>query len=111
MGRFFIGTAFAVGGLLVLGVGPAMAAPGQALGGWGQSPDLLIQVDSTTRQIRRLERKGFTVIPPVPPIVVREPAMVAPAAERPTSCGEYHFWDGTQCLDARYHDPDLSPTP
>jgi len=26
---------------------------------------------------------------------------------RPTSCGEYHYWDGQCCVDARRYRPDL----
>ena len=34
-------------------------------------------------------------------IVVRPP--------RPASCGEYHYWNGAACVDARYNDPYLGP--
>jgi len=34
-------------------------------------------------------------------IVVRPP--------RPASCGEYHYWNGVACVDARYNDPYLGP--
>jgi len=25
------------------------------------------------------------------------------------SCGEYRYWDGERCVDARYHNPYLGP--
>lgn len=28
---------------------------------------------------------------------------------RPRSCGEYHYWNGVACVDARYNDPYLGP--
>lgn len=28
---------------------------------------------------------------------------------RPASCGQYHFWNGEACVDARYYDPYLGP--
>ncbi|MGK2921192.1 MAG: hypothetical protein ACSLE4_00130 [Methyloceanibacter sp.] len=28
---------------------------------------------------------------------------------RPRSCGEYHYWNGVACADARYTDPYLGP--
>lgn len=28
---------------------------------------------------------------------------------RPLSCGEYHYWNGVACIDARYNDPYLGP--
>jgi hypothetical protein len=37
-----------------------------------------------------------------PPIVRIVPA-------RPTSCGEYRYWDGERCVDARYNNPYLGP--
>lgn len=33
--------------------------------------------------------------------------IVAPV--RPLSCGEYHYWNGVACVDARYNDPYLGP--
>jgi hypothetical protein len=33
--------------------------------------------------------------------------IVAPV--RPRSCGEYHYWNGVACVDARYNDPYLGP--
>jgi len=31
--------------------------------------------------------------------------IIAPA--RPRSCGEFHYWNGVACVDARYNDPYL----
>jgi hypothetical protein len=28
---------------------------------------------------------------------------------RPASCGQYRYWDGARCVDARYHDPYIGP--
>lgn len=52
--------------------------------------------------------------PPPPPVVVEvpEPAPVRVygwVAERPRSCGEFRYWDGTRCLDARYDPPYTGP--
>jgi hypothetical protein len=33
--------------------------------------------------------------------------IVAPV--RPSSCGQYHYWNGVACVDARYNDPYLGP--
>ena len=38
----------------------------------------------------------------VPPYVLVTP-------RRPRSCGEYHYWNGVACVDARYNDPYLGP--
>jgi hypothetical protein len=37
-----------------------------------------------------------------PPVIRIVPA-------RPTSCGEFRYWDGERCVDARYNNPYLGP--
>ena len=37
------------------------------------------------------------------------PPIVAIVPVRPTSCGEYRYWNGNRCVDARYNDPYLGP--
>ena len=32
-------------------------------------------------------------------------APVVPVAPLAGHCGEYHYWDGAACVDARYHNP------
>ena len=36
-----------------------------------------------------------------------EPIVISPV--RPRSCGEYRYWNGFACVDARYNDPYLGP--
>jgi hypothetical protein len=48
------------------------------------------------------------VVPVVPPVVVEQPVIVP---LRPTSCGEFHYWNGVACVDARYNKPYLGPRP
>ena len=36
-----------------------------------------------------------------------EPVIISPV--RPRSCGQYRFWNGYACVDARYNDTDLGP--
>lgn len=45
--------------------------------------------------------EGVAVVPPGGPIIV--------APLRPRSCGLYHYWNGWDCVDARYNDPYLGP--
>ncbi len=51
------------------------------------------------------------VAPPVvvqqQPVIVQQPVVVLPP--RPASCGEYHYWNGQYCVDARYNRPYLGP--
>jgi hypothetical protein len=50
------------------------------------------------------------VVPVVPPAVVEQPVIVVPPP-RPASCGEYRYWNGQYCVDARYNRPYLGPRP
>lgn len=51
--------------------------------------------------------------PAVVPVPVAPPALNPPIVTevplRPASCGEYHFWDGAACVDARFNKPYLGP--
>jgi hypothetical protein len=47
-------------------------------------------------------------VPVAPPVVVEEPVVVLPPP-RPASCGEYRYWNGEYCVDARYNRPYLGP--
>ena len=38
-----------------------------------------------------------------------EPPVVRIVPVRPTSCGEFRYWDGDSCVDARYNNPYLGP--
>jgi hypothetical protein len=37
------------------------------------------------------------------------PPIVAIVPVRPVSCGEYKYWDGERCVDARYNNPYVGP--
>jgi hypothetical protein len=47
------------------------------------------------------------VVPEAAPVVEGAPVVVVPL--RPASCGEYHYWNGVACVDARYNNPYLGP--
>ncbi len=47
-----------------------------------------------------------------PPPVVRgpyAPPVYGWVVERPASCGEYRYWTGVRCADARYRPPYVGP--
>lgn len=46
-------------------------------------------------------------VPDAPPPVVEAAPILVPV--RPLSCGQYHYWNGTQCVDARYNNPYVGP--
>ena len=37
------------------------------------------------------------------------PAVIVLPPPRPLSCGQYRYWNGSACVDARYNDPYLGP--
>jgi hypothetical protein len=37
------------------------------------------------------------------------PPIIAIVPVRPVSCGQYHYWDGERCVDARYNNPYVGP--
>ena len=37
------------------------------------------------------------------------PAVILLPPPRPASCGQYRYWNGERCVDARYNDPYLGP--
>lgn len=42
-------------------------------------------------------------------VVATDGNAVIVAPLRPRSCGEFHYWNGVACVDARYNDPYLGP--
>lgn len=46
---------------------------------------------------------------PADVVVAADGTAVIVAPLRPASCGEYRYWNGVACVDARYNDPYLGP--
>jgi len=44
-----------------------------------------------------------------PDVVTEHPPIIAIVPVRPVSCGEYRYWDGERCVDARYNNPYVGP--
>lgn len=99
-------------GLVGLGTGSADAAPIPVL--------VTAKTTSAVETVgwRRRHWRRYGVWPTGPGPIAEGDAIVAMdndddiviiAPVRPQSCGEYHYWDGTACLDARYNDPYLGP--
>lgn len=42
-------------------------------------------------------------------VLTENPPVIAIVPVRPVSCGEYRYWDGERCVDARYNKPYLGP--
>jgi hypothetical protein len=60
-------------------------------------PDAQVELDVDGDADQQITVQGET-----PPLVVIVPV-------RPASCGQYRYWDGARCVDARYHDPYIGP--
>jgi hypothetical protein len=107
---------------LLVAAAPSHAAPSTPLTTPAMTPDAgLVQKVQVfpRRYYRRYGYGPYAAPPPVvvtpavpvaPPVVVEEPVVVLPPP-RPASCGEYRYWNGQYCVDARYNTPYLGPRP
>ena len=99
----------------IAGFAVAFLAPGHA--GAGPQPALaplhaesgVVDAGYLRRQYRRqLRRDGYiTETTPYAPAVVGDQVVLVPA--RPSSCGQYRYWNGVRCADARYETPYIGP--
>jgi hypothetical protein len=104
--------AAALCGLAAVGLtGPASAAPAPGV----HAGDIVSLVEPVGWR-RYWRRHGYApdaMLAPAPGSAVVVESADGPVLVplRPASCGQYHYWDGTRCVDARYHDPYLGPRP
>jgi hypothetical protein len=110
-----------VAGVLVLG-GPGRAAPGPSLSAAATTAQAGM-IQEVQLFPRRYYRNHPYAVPPAavvvpPPVVAPVVPQTAPVVEgapvvvvplRPASCGEFHYWNGVACVDARYNNPYLGP--
>lgn len=106
-----------IAGILVFSA-PSHAAPGPILAATaGNVAGGMVQkVDYWHRYYRQhgYAPGAVAVVPAVPVVPVPQataPVVVAPVLVpvRPASCGQYHYWNGVQCVDARYNNPYVGP--
>jgi hypothetical protein len=95
--------------IAVMAPSHADAGPQLALAPLQAKPGLAENAGYLRRQYRRqLRRDGY--IPeatPYAPAVVGDEVVLVPV--RPSSCGEYRYWNGVRCADARYETPYIGP--
>ncbi len=89
----------------------AIAGPIPEAGAAKFTSGLVEKADYWRRYYRRYGAPAEIVVPaPVPdasaPVVGVAPVLVP---VRPLSCGEYRYWDGQACVDARFNKPYLGP--
>ena len=65
------------------------------------------------RYCRHNECDGPNIVLPDVDVDVTVPALnppiIAIVPVRPVSCGQYRYWDGDRCVDARYNNPYVGP--
>src|SRR5262245_8200474 len=110
------------GGSLCLGLSPhdAEALPLSTISVPTAMPTAIESVQYYTR--RQLRRRGPVVVIPnaaatahpdveVDAVTISQgglnPTRHRNVPVRPASCGEYRYWNGNRCVDARYNDPYL----
>lgn len=96
-------------GGLVLGTGSASAGPLPSVS--SLSTDTSVVETAGWRRDRRRNNRIRALEPIVNDdvIVETDDDIVIIRPVRPASCGQYHFWNGRACVDARYYDPYLGP--
>ena len=118
---------FATFAVSILCCGGLLAAPSAATAAPGLAPLPAVSTSAVERvdYARRFYRRnGYLpgaapVVVTAPPAVVTAPPVVVDGAPaivevplvppRPLSCGEYHFWNGAACVDARYNKVNVGP--
>jgi hypothetical protein len=80
------------------------------------SPVVVSALDVEAGWRRNWRRYGPDVVIPdvdvevtAPAVITENPPIIAIVPVRPVSCGEFRYWDGERCVDARYHNPYLGP--
>jgi len=119
MRHLTIALAALIAGIYALGAS-SQAAPGPGLGAAAAAAEggMIETVQLFPRRYYRRNGYPAVVVPPpvvvpapvVPegvPLVEGAPVLVVPL--RPASCGEYRYWNGVACVDARYNTPYLGP--
>jgi hypothetical protein len=126
MRRVIIALAATIAGLLASAT-PSNAAPSATLTSPMADGGLVQKVQVYPRHYYRQHPYGAPpvvhAVPPVvhamppvvhvvPPVVhVVPPVVHVVPPPRPTSCGQYHYWNGQNCVDARYNRPYLGARP
>ncbi len=91
----------------------ATSLPLPSARGFASTPAMVEPAGYWRRYCRFHDCTGPDVVvvqPDAPPAAVTEnPPVVAIVPIRPVSCGEFHYWNGAACVDARYNNPYLGP--
>ncbi len=102
-----------LGGMALPAPAGATSLPAYSAQAFGSAPAMVEPAGYWRRYCRFHDCTGPDVVvvqPGTPPATVTEnPPIVTIVPVRPASCGEFHYWNGSACVDARYNDPYLGP--
>ena len=105
-------TALTIGGF-GLSVLPASAGPLPGASAYGPASGMVEQVANWRRYCKFHDCTGpnvaITADAPPPVLNPDNPAIIAIMPIRPVSCGEFHYWNGAACVDARYNKVYVGP--
>jgi hypothetical protein len=65
--------------------------------------------DCTGTNVVVVPTPAVSAVPAAPVVVPEVPPVIAVVPVRPVSCGEFRYWNGTACVDARYNTPYIGP--
>jgi hypothetical protein len=117
---FLVMTAFIGCGILAgAAAQSAVAAPLSQIAANAAGASLVETVGYWKRYCRYNDWTGTNVVvvptpavpavPAAPVVVPGSPTVIAVVPVRPVSCGEFRYWNGTACVDARYNTPYIGP--
>jgi hypothetical protein len=114
MRHIFLVMAAFIGGVLLAGGAPqsTMAAPFPQLAVGASQASAIETVGYWKRYCRYNDCSGAAdvdVVVPAPVVIPENPPVIAIVPVRPVSCGEFHYWNGSACVDARYNNPYTGP--
>jgi hypothetical protein len=116
MRRIFLGMTFFIGCGILAGAAArsATGAPLPQVASGASGASLVEPVGYWRRYCRYNDCTGPNVVvvptaPTAPLMVPGGPPVIAVVPVRPVSCGEYRYWNGTACVDARYNTPYIGP--
>ena len=104
-------TALTIGGF-GLSVLPASAGPLPGASAYGPASGMVEQVANWRRYCKFHDCTGpnVAITADVTPVLNPDnPAIIAIVPIRPVSCGEFHYWNGAACVDARYNKVYVGP--
>lgn len=109
---FIAANIVAAGLIAAMAATAASAAPVPKLVAASEAPTMVEKADYARRYWRRRGYDPDAVVVEGPPLIVeRPPVIVVPMMPppRPLSCGQYKFWNGERCVDARYNPVNVGP--